>query len=265
MWREIDFPMKEAFHYVDLAETDLRDAVRIFSASVKEPILEVQARNELACCYRARYLLLTRSDAPEATRDMAFAQARPNFRQAIDVARQYNYTVEELDSTQDLAVLFMRASRYDEAERYLEEVRKRIPDSHKVQIGTGLTDLSESERMDAYYKLMGQVELLAGAIEFERGRLKAREQGQAGNMPTKEALLNTARFYLLAVSYFNQYSGETFAHRQTYERIYYRFQDCDPDLVREITQDHLPRWVKEYGLPDELVRGLFRDVFGLFD
>lgn len=265
MWREMDIPLSEALRYTDLAETDLRDAVRIFSISVKEPVREVQAHNEMACCYRARYLLLAHSNAAEAERGMAFAQGRLHFRQAIETAKRYGYIVDELDSLQDMAVLLVRAGRYDDAERYLKEIRERIPDSYKIQPGRGLVELEEAERVDAYYKLMGQVELLAGAIEFERGRIKARQQGQRGDIPTREALLDTAHRYLLAISYFNRYSGETFAHRLTYARIYKRFQGCDPDLVREITKEHLPRWVKEYNLPGELVRGLFRDVFGLFD
>lgn len=264
MWREVDIPIAEALRYTDMAETDLRDAVRIFSTSVKEPIREIQARNEMACCYRARHLLLFHDGAAESEKDMAFAQARLHFRHAIDVARQKNYTIEELDSVQDLAVLFMRAGQYDEAERRLLEVRKRIPDSHKVQTGEGLAELEETERVDAFYKLMGQVELLEGAIAFERGRIQGRDGGRPRSMPTKEALLETAHHYLLAVSYFHQYSGETFAHRLTYARIYKRFQDCDPGLVNEITEDHFPRWVAQHSLPHELVRGLFRDVFGLF-
>ncbi len=124
--------------------------------------------------------------------------------------------------------------------------------------------MPDAERVDAYYKLMGQVELLAGAIAFEKGRLEAGKRGESGEIPTRKAFLDAARAYLLAVYYFHTYSGETFANRLTYTRIYRRFQVCPPDLVQEITQQYLPRWIQEYRLPEALARGLFLDVFGLF-
>jgi tetratricopeptide (TPR) repeat protein len=263
-WREMELPISEALHYTDKAETDLRDAMRIFAASVREPIREVQVRNEMASCYRARYLLLVHSGASEAERELALTQGRLHYRQAVDVAKKHGYIVDELDTTQDLAVLFTRAGEYDNADKLLDRIRGQIPDQYKIQAGKGLEEPAEAEPVDAYYKLMGQVELLAGAIEYERGKTKARQQGKTGDQPAKQALLKTTRHYLFAVSYFNRYSGETFANRLTYARIYKRFQDCTPDLIQEITEQHLPRWVKEYNLPGELVRGLFQDVFGIF-
>jgi tetratricopeptide (TPR) repeat protein len=264
MWRELGISLEDAIRYADLAETDLKEAVQIFSFRVREPIREVQACNELACCYRARHWLLVHKGAPEGEQRMALSQGRTWFRRAIEAARRHGYPVEELDSLQDMAVLLARAGEYDEAERLLEEIRRRIPESYHIRPGIGLAEVPEAEQVDAYYKLMGQVELLAGAISFERGRIEAQREGKPGDVPTREALLQTARSYLLAVYYFNTYSGEAFAHRLTYARIYRRFQICPPELVREITQEHLPQWIAEYHLPEELARGLFLDVFGLF-
>lgn len=266
MGQELNISNQEALRYTDLAESDLKDAVRIFSPdSVHEPIRQVQARNEMSCCYRARYLLLRHSGAKEAEQEMALIQGRMYFRQAIELSREHGYPIEELDSMQDLAVLFTRAGQYADARRYLDEIRRKIPDQYKARPGSGLAEIGESERVDAYYKLLGQVELLEGAITYEVGKQQARGEGLPGDQPTREAWLDTARYYLLAVSYFNHYATEPFVRSLTFSRIYKRFEDCDPELVREITQLHMPRWVEEYDLPDELVRSLFRDVFGLFD
>jgi tetratricopeptide (TPR) repeat protein len=262
---ELNISNQEALRYTDLAESDLKDAVRIFSESVHEPIREVQARNEMACCYRARYLLLRRSGANESEQEMALIQGRMYFRQAIELSQKHRYTIEELDSMQDLAVLFTRAEQYADARRYLDEIRRKIPNQYAVQPGSGMAAIGESDRVDAYYKLLGQVELLEGAITYEEGKQQACDEGLKGGQPTRKAWLDTARHYLLAVSYFNHYATEPFVRRLTFSRIYKRFEDCDPVLVREITQLHMPRWVEEYDLPDELVRSLFRDVFGLFD
>jgi tetratricopeptide (TPR) repeat protein len=264
MWRELDISVEKALSYTDLAETDLRDAVHIFSVLVKEPIREIQARNEMGCCYRARYLIATHLGTNEVLKDMALSQARLNLRATIDLAEQHGYYVEQLDSVQDLAVLLTRAKRYDEAERLLEEIRLKIPQSHQIQEGVGLPDLNEAERVDAYYKLMGQVELLQGAIEFERRWTVSQGEEGLRELQSKRQLLATMRHYVLSVSYFRQYAEEPFAHRLTYSRIHRRFRDCSPDLIRELAQ-LLPTWIKQYGLSSEPVHGLFEDVFGLFD
>ena len=265
MREELNIHNQDALRYTNRAESDLKDAVRLFSESVQEPIREVQARNEMACCYRARYLLLRQSSATEAEREMTLTQGRMYFRQAIEVSQDHEYLVEEMDSMQDLAVLFTRAGQYADAKRYLDEIRRKIPDQYVAQPGSGLAEIGESDCVDAYYKLLGQVELLEGAITYEEGKQQARDEGVPGDQPTREAWLATARHYLLAVSYFNHYATDPFVRSLTFGRIYKRFEGCDPGLVREITQLHMPQWVEEYDLPDELVRSLFRDVFGLFD
>ena len=265
MYVELDVPVEEALHFTDLAETDLKDAVRHFTTLVREPIRTVLASNEMACCYRARYLLLRVYGAKEAEREMAFIQGRMYFRQAIELARKHDYIIEELDSMQDLAVLLLRAEQYAEAKRYLIEIQHKIPEQYKVHPGKGLTEIPEEEQVDAYYKLLGQVELLEAAIVYEKGRQQALEAGLPGDQPARESWIETARHYLLAVSYFHRYGTEGFVRGLTFGRIYKRFESCDLELVREITQVYMPQWVEEYQLPDELVRSLFRDVFGLFD
>lgn len=257
-WREANIPLEEALRYTNLAEMDLRDAVRIFTTSVKEFIREVESCNEMACCYRARYFILTHMGAPVSEQEMAFTQGKLNFRRAIEAAQRYGYDIEELDSMQDIAVLMLRAGKYQEAEDYLKLIRERIPASHQIQLGKGLEPLTSEDRVDAYYKLMGQVELVEGALEFEQG--KAGEE-----LPPEKVILSVAQHYLFAVSYFNQYSGDVYAKRLTYGRIYKRFQNCPLELMHKITQEYLPGQVRQYNLPAELVRGLFEDVFGILD
>jgi hypothetical protein len=255
----------EAIRHTDKAETYLKEAVRYFSTLVHEPIREVQARNEIACCYRARFLLLKTFEANETEREMALVQGRMFFRRAIELAKKYNYIIDILDSMQDLAVLLLRAEQYAQVEHYLAEIRDRIPKQYTVRPHIGLIEINEAERVDAYYKLMGQVEMLEAAMVYERGKRQAREMGQSGDQPTREAWLETAHHYLLAVSYFSRFGTESFVRGLTFGRIYKRFENCDLDLVHEITQEYMPQRVKEYALPDELVRSLFQDVFGLFD
>ena len=101
MWREMDVPIETALRTIDDAETDLKDAVRIFSTAVNEPIREVQAYNEMACSYRARYLLELYGNTTEQERTLTLAAGSTYFRKAMKITKQYRYTIEELDSLQD--------------------------------------------------------------------------------------------------------------------------------------------------------------------
>jgi len=268
MYDELSIPVQDALKYAESAETDLREAMRYFS-TVDEPIRRVQVLNEMACCHRSRYLLLRHSKAPKNEQDMAFIQGRTYFRQAIELARQQNYTIDELDSMQDLAVLLTRARIYDEADKYLKDIRAKIPNQYVIQPGRGLGPIPPEECVDAFYKLLGQVELLEGAIVYERGKLQAVGCAASDDeleraQPTHEAWLETARHYLLAVSYFDHYATETFVRSLTFARIYKRFEKCAPTLVRDI-REHMSQQAEAYRLSPELVRDLFRDVFGLFE
>lgn len=266
-WREADLPIAEAERYAEQAETDLRDALRIFTGPVKEPIREVQARNAMACCYRTKLLILEHQDKPAApaAKEMTFTQGRINFQQAIRAATDNHYLLDELDSLQDMAVLFFRANRYAEAETYLAEVARKVPEDYRLTPHHLLAKIDESERVDAYYKLMGQVEMLTGAIAAEHGltpdtSLYPRARTTPGKDPI-EAMLH----YLLGVLYFSYYSDETFVHRQVYARIHKRYQEISPDLVRSITLTHVPQWKEVYKLPTELVDNLLLDVFGQYE
>lgn len=266
-WRETELPIAEAERYAEQAETDLRDALRIFTGPVKEPIREVQARNAMACCYRTKLLILEHLDKPPApaAKEMTFTQGRINFQQAIRAAADNHYLLDELDSLQDMAVLFFRARRYSEAETYLAEVVRKVPEDYRLTPEHLLEKIDDSERVDAYYKLMGQVEMLTGAIAAEHGlsadtKLYPRARTTPGKDPI-EAMLH----YLLGVMYFSYYSDETFVHRQVYARIHKRYQEISPDLVRSITQTHVPQWKAQYKLPGDLVDNLLLDVFGQYE
>ncbi len=266
-WLDNGLSLEQGINYADMAETDLREAWNIFGGLVSEPIRLVQALNELGCCYRARYQLLGLKGDAEAVKNATFAQGRIRFLQAIKLAKEAGFVIEELDSMQDLAVLFFRAGLHNEAHNYLTEISKRIAETypkHVIMPGEGLAELDVAVRFDACYKLMGQVELLEGTMAYESGLEKVQAVNPAVKLPGEPDLLHAAEHFLLAVSYFNRYSGEDYARRLTYRRIYRRFKDCDASLIQEIIDVHLPAWVKRYDLPEELVRSYFLDVFGLF-
>lgn len=259
-WREESIPVEDAIEYARLAEIDLRDAVEIFTQIVKEPIREVRALNELACLYRARYLILTVNARPESEREKAFLDGVRTFRDAIRRAQECGYEIEELDSMQDLAVLYARAGHHQEVENYLSEVVRRIPQEYQITSGKGLVKLSSEDQIDLYYKLLGQVELLRGALAFQGG-LRGRWE-ESARVVEDETLLRAARHYFLAVAYFNRYSTE-YARQQTNVRIHERFRVCTSAQVC-LLRNKFAEWTKEYCLDPELLRSLTEVVFGLF-
>jgi len=267
MWREQDEPPAQAIRYTDTAETNLRDAVRIFSETVQEPIRLVQAYNELGSCYRARHFVLKHiTDTTPRYLESTFRLGVATYRRAIEYAINGGYYVEELDTLQDLAVLFFRDAKFAETKEQLQEIRKKIPPAYQIRPGTGLIDIPLNERIDAYYKLMGQVEMLEGAVVYQQGVLNARKVDPLSAVPIDDMVYKkTVAYYVLADIYFRRYSGEPYSLERTHGRMYKRFEHCTIDLVREIIGRFIPEMLVEYHLPVDSAKGLFADVFGVFD
>ncbi len=252
-WREHGLSIEQALEYTNLAEEDLQRALKIFTEAVKEPIRRVRTLNELACAYRTRYLILSAKQEPEHRKDRAYGDSYRIFREAIDQAKAARYEIEEMDSMQDLAVLLTRAGDYEGVDIYLKNIRARIPDEYKIQVGQGIKPLPADDRIDRHYKLMGQVELLAGTVLFR----------QAGGTLTEEKLVEMGRYYFLAVAYFTYFAGEEYAQQQTSVRIYERLLQLTPEQ-RELLRGKFTGWIDEYVVPPALVHSLTDGVFKLF-
>ena len=91
---------------------------RIFQTSVQEPIRAVQIRNEMACCYRARYQLLAYAHDADVNRNLAFDQAQSHFQYAISLAKKYNYVIEELDTICKILLCSAPGKKFDQAINY---------------------------------------------------------------------------------------------------------------------------------------------------
>ena len=129
----------------------------------------------------------------------AFVSGLRFFKSATQLAEGYGFTIEKSDNLQDQAVLYERAAEYTKALVYMNEVRQAIPNEHKFEKDRGLADLPPETRVDAYFKLMGMVELLHGAVIYDQG-LSADD---LQNRPSKEIILEMMEHYVLAIAYFN--------------------------------------------------------------
>jgi len=239
------------------AEADLQEAQNIFSGEVQEPLRELQACNELACCYRDEYMLLRKKGDAKGQKD-AMKNGKGCFQHALEIAEQHGFRIEKLDTLQDRAVLYMRAKQFELARADLKVIRQAIPLDHRLERGRGFVKLAMETRIDAYYKLMGQVELLEGAIMFEETHA-----AQPDRQPDSSVIEAMLEHYVLAVAYFNSYSGESVTNRQTNFRIYARLRGLNRQYLSELRDILIPKWMQEYNLPLEMVYGTFEEVFGL--
>ena len=255
-WRDQGISIEAAIKYVRDAIDDLTFAQRIFKETVQEKIRYVFALNEMGACHRTLYFLLAYGHAFEEKKQQAYEDSKSYFSDAIKEAENNNYFVEKLDTKQDLAVLYVRAQKYNEAMLELKEILKDVPPSHQFNLEHGLDELDEEGTTDAYYKLMGQVEMLVGAITFDR----AKSQTNLG-LP-KEIVLEAIEHYVLAVAYYYRYSGiSPNTYVMTTDRIYRRLSQCDSDVIAEIKKNHFPAWIKKYKIPSEWVTPLFNEIF----
>jgi tetratricopeptide (TPR) repeat protein len=255
LWRELRLSAADALELVQKAEDNLLEALGIFSDIVQEPIRDVQIYNEIGCCYRSRLMLLKDKHNTDDWMK-ALDRGKRYFKIAIELADKSGFFVEKLDSLQDRAVLYARAGQFDDARKDLKIIHNLIPSNHKIKSDEGLSELEGTSRVDAYYKLMGQVELLTGGMLFDQAILE-------GKQPAAAIILDMLEHYALAVTYFFVFSGKAFTNRQTGNRIYARLRNCSPEFLVELRDRHIPAIIEKYGLPREAVQGQFDEVLSL--
>lgn len=236
LWRELRLSVKDAMDLVEKAEMDLLAALSIFSEIVQEPIREAHIYNEIGCCYRSRVLLRKQE---QNTDELLKALERGDryFEKAIELSEKHSFFVEKLDSLQDRAVLYFRAGKFEKAARDLEMIRSLISLNHTIKENEGLTNLDRTMRVDAYYKIMGQVELLAGGLVFDKA-------SQLQGKPDKTVILEMLDHYVLAVAYFFAFSGKAFTNRQTNNRIYARLKNYNREFLTELRDKYIPDVIK---------------------
>jgi len=245
--------LEQAVEHTNLAIEDLANAIRIFRESVQETIRSVFALNEMGSCYRCLYMLRAAGNADDDEKISILDNAVDYYSQAITNARKYDYFIEELDSRQDLAVLYARAHQYQQASRELDTTENMIPSAYKIKPGSGLDELPEADAVDAYYKLMGQIELLRGAMIFDQ------MDGQKASM---EEVLRATEHYVLGIAYYYRFSGIYFnTYVSAVDRISRRLERCDKSVNTAIKKIHLKQWIEKYKIPAEWVQPLFDKIF----
>lgn len=266
-WREEGLDITDALDQVEIASTDLNAAIRIFRDSVEEPVRLIDAHNELACCKRAEYLLRSQDEgtSPKVL-DSILREGVSNFRRAVEIAKSINHMVEAVDSLQDLSVMYFRAKQLKNAEKCMDDIEILIPDQYKVKHQTGVSNLKKEDAVDAFYKTMGQVEMLRGAIAFENGIIEAKKQSPDAEVPIDfETFKETTQHYVFASEYFTHYSTETYSVQRTHGRMKLRLKYCSSEWVQQLAYKFIPQLENDFGLKHEPIKRLLANVFGIIE
>lgn len=266
-WREEGLDITEALDQVENASTDLNAAIRIFRDSVEEPVRLGEAYNELACCKRAEYFLrLQDEDTSSKTLEGILRDGISNFRRAVDTAKSIKQMVETVDSLQDLSVLYFRANQFADAEKCMNEIETIIPNEYKIHKDEGLTEIKKEDAIDALYKTLGQMEMLRGAIFFEYGIAKAKQQNPDATAPSDfETFKDTVLHYVFASEYFTHYSTESYSIQRTHGRMKLRLKYCSREWAQRLAREFIPQLEKDYNLKHDQVKRLLANVFGIIE
>lgn len=250
--RENGLSLEKSMETTQSAISDLTNALRIFKDSVQETIRYVYALNEMGSCYRCLYLLRALGNASEESKLPALKEGIYYYTEAIKHAEKHGYFIEKLDSKQDLAVLYFRAQDHGKAMLELNQILAEIPTDYKLLPDTEPKVIPEAEVTDAYFKLMGQVELLIGAIIFDQ---------QMKSQINLQTSLEALEHYLLSVAYYYRYSTvSSNTYVKATERIYKRLSRCDKDMLEKLEQ-HVDKLIIKYRIPAEWAKPLFNQIF----
>ncbi|MBV6394253.1 MAG: hypothetical protein KPEEDBHJ_03506 [Anaerolineales bacterium] len=244
---------EQSLEYIQSAISDLDGARRIFKDSVQETIRYVYVLNELGSCHRSLYLLQTQGNASRKETQITFKNGVDRYTEAIALAEKYDYFMERLDSKQDLAVLYFRAREHEKAMLELNQILAETPDGYKFRPNIKPKSMPDAKVTDAYFKLLGQVEALIGAIIFDR-------MMSAKTMDIKRAQ-EALEHYLLSVAYYYRYSSiSANTYIKATERIYNRFSRCDRETTLKLAK-YVDKLIQKYRIPPEWVKPLFDQLF----
>lgn len=148
----------------------------------------------------------------------------------------------------------------------MDDVEILIPDQYKLKQGTGVNNLKKEDAIDAFYKTMGQVEMLRGAISFENGIIEAKKQNPHTEVPIDlETFKKIIQHYVFASEYFTHYSTESYSIQRTHGRMKFRLKYCKGEWVQQLADEFIPQLEKNFGLKHEPIKKLLANVFGIIE
>jgi hypothetical protein len=108
--------------------------------------------------------------------------------------------------------------------------------------------------------------MLKGAMAFERGIEKAKQQNSAANLPADyETYEETTGHYVFASEYFTHYSNESYSIQRTHGRMKLRIKNCKREWAQQLALEYIPTLEKDFGLKHDQIQRLLANVFGIIE
>jgi tetratricopeptide (TPR) repeat protein len=158
-WKLGVYPPREAERYFAQAEKSLKDAKEIFDQLIHEPFELWEAYNELGSTYCDwGFLLSEMHDKSQA--DAKWNLSVESQEKALGVARENHLALAEIDSLDDLAQVCRDKGDLQQAEDWLSQIVKLIPQEYWLVKGRGFLEVAEPD--EGYWLALGKLHLQRG-------------------------------------------------------------------------------------------------------
>jgi len=248
---------QQAIENLHQGEKYVREAVRIFTEDIKEPLRLVEALIELGCTYRE---LALRSNGEERVR-----LARDSEKALREAARQAHgrFTYREVDALVNLAWLHyytgdkagaQRILQGDKSQNISSEVLPLIPTEYLITQEHGVRQVENP--ISWYWVQLGKADLLLGQIAFDEYEQVNNTLKAQGVLPEerKQAwphLKEAARLWTLALAYDSRY-GKSFRDLKAGQRrIYANLDGLNVDEMN-LVRKSIAQTIEDYHIPEEL-------------
>jgi tetratricopeptide (TPR) repeat protein len=214
----------------------------------------VEAYNELGATYRDRARLAQQHESQFV--EAISLQAIQFLKKAIQLSEEHRLPVWYVDSCEDIAQVHFTRRDYEAARSWLQRAEERVPDEYRFREDKCREETAEEQCVEMFWLQMGKIELLRGNIVFDEGT-------DGGQRPANRDLLReTARHYLLSVTYFGEFSERAVGVGATFRQMYDRFKGCAFADLRYL-QEETPKIAEQYNIDLARFGSFFEDTLGL--
>jgi len=147
------------------------------------------------------------------------AQAIQHLSKAIELSKAYDPPIMYIDSSEDLAEVYLLRGEYKEAEDCLLDAESRIGDIYKLKHGK-LVDVPAEIMVELSWLMLGKIEYARGDLVFER------ETNGGKDTASLETVMRALEHYMASTMYFDKFSERSISPqlRSTFHHIYQRIQ-----------------------------------------
>lgn len=265
----------ERLIHLHIALKTLKDAEKIFTDRIYEPIRLCQIFNEIGCVYREIWSLKPDLDTADS--------AKEHLMNSLKIAEDNKYEVMYVDGCEDLAQVFKSFNDNTNARKWLskaKDVIKSTSSNYFFAEGKEVQTVDSGNCVEDFWQHLGKIHALQGHIAFEaenkKGRLASKDIKKILEKPLEEFALAAGYFgrFLEIASKSGQVKRESIRHvdtssmlmnhrmfgKQVYSQL--RELNMNAEDIKEITK--ILRTIKDkYNLQDLWIDEFFSDAIDL--